>query len=116
MKVIIAGSRSYFNYSFIKEHCDIILKDIAVTEIVTGAYYGVDQLGEQYAADKGYKFTPFPADWRAFGGAAGPMRNRKMAEYGHMLIAFPAKNSPGTQDMINQAKNRNLIIKVVQLP
>jgi hypothetical protein len=43
------------------------------------------------------------ADWAANGRAAGPMRNRAMAQAGaRVLLAFPGGS--GTADMVRQAQ------------
>jgi len=89
MKLIIAGSRTFTNYKKLCEVCDQILQDQTDVEIVSGAYYkGADFLGEKYAAEKGFQLTKFPADWKRFGRAARPKRNKQMAIYAAALIAF----------------------------
>ena len=70
MKLIIAGSRTFNDYKKLCTECDNILQDQNNVEIVSGAYYkGADKLGEQYAKERGYKITKFPADWSKFGKA-----------------------------------------------
>ncbi|MBI9041827.1 DUF2493 domain-containing protein [Lutibacter sp.] len=82
MKIIIAGSRTFTDYKKLCEVCDNILQDQTGVEIVSGAdYKGADLHGEKYAAEKGFKLTKFPADWKRFGRAAGPKRNEQMANY-----------------------------------
>ena len=114
MKIIIAGSRNFTDYKKLSEICDNILQDQTDVEIVSGAYYkGADLLGEQYAAEKGFRLTKFPADWKSFGRAAGPKRNEQMAKYADALIAFWDGKSKGTKHMIEKAKKENLIVKII---
>mgnify|MGYP001144912671 FL=1 len=109
MKIIIAGGRNFTDYKKLCEVCDHILQDQTNVEIVSGAYYkGADKLGEQYTAEKGFRLTKFPADWKRFGRAAGPKRNEQMANYADALIAFWDGKSKGTKHMINLARSRNL--------
>ncbi len=109
MKLIIAGSRTFTNYKKLCEVCDHILQDQTDVEIVSGAYYkGADLLGEKYAAEKGIRLAKFPADWKRFGRAAGPKRNKEMANYADALIAFWDGKSKGTKHMIELAKCRGL--------
>ncbi|MDV7188458.1 DUF2493 domain-containing protein [Lutibacter sp. TH_r2] len=104
MKLIIAGSRTFNDYKKICAECDNILQDQTNIEIISGAYYrGADKLGEQYAKERGYKITQFPADWNKFGKAAGPKRNEQMANYADTLIAFWDGKSRGTKNMIELA-------------
>lgn len=113
MKLIIAGSRNFTNYQKLRKACDHFLQDQNNIEIVSGAYYrGADKLGEQYAKEKGYKLTQFPANWERFGKAAGPKRNQQMANYGDALIAFWDEKSKGTKNMIGLANQNNLKVRI----
>ena len=113
MKLIIAGSRTFTDYNKLKQICDQFLQDQSNIEIVSGAYYkGADKLGEKYAAEKGLRLTKFPADWKRFGRAAGPKRNKQMANYADALIAFWDGKSRGTENMIEISKIKNLIILI----
>jgi hypothetical protein len=116
MKIIIAGGRNFTDYKKLKECCDHFLQDQTNIEIVSGAYYkGADKLGEDYANERGYKLTKFPADWYKYGKAAGPKRNLQMANYADTLIAFWDGKSKGTKHMIDLAKSRGLEINVHQI-
>lgn len=112
MKVIIAGGRSFDDYQLLKRKCDEILAEINDIEIVSGAASGADRLGERYAKEKGYAVKQFPADWSKWGKAAGPKRNKQMAEYGDILIAFWDGESRGTKNMIDLANANNLKVEV----
>jgi len=79
---------------------------------VSGTARGADQLGERYAKERGYFIQRFPADWNAYGKAAGYIRNRKMAEYADALIAFWDGKSRGTLNMISLAKECGLQIRI----
>lgn len=114
MKVIIAGSRDFSDFSFLVSECDKILHpwDVYSTEIVSGTAKGADQLGEQYAVLRGFTVKKFPANWD-FGKQAGYLRNKEMAEYADMLIAFWNGESKGTKHMIDLAKEQGLSVKIV---
>ncbi len=116
MKLIIAGSRTFTDYKKLCAECDNILQDQTNIEIVSGAYYkGADKLGEQYAKERRYKLTKFPADWKRFGRAAGPKRNEQMANYADTLIAFWDGNSKGTKHMIQIAESKGLNTFIYQI-
>jgi len=109
MKLIIAGGRTFTNYNKLCQECDQFLQDQTNIEIVSGAYYkGADKLGEQYAKERGYKITQFPANWNKYGKSAGPKRNQQMANYADALIAFWDGKSKGTKNMIDLAKSSHL--------
>jgi hypothetical protein len=114
MKVIIAGSRNFTDYQKLKKECDQFLQDQKNIEIVSGDHFkGADKLGIQYANEKGYNLIKFPAEWNKFGKAAGPIRNKEMAIFADVLIAFWDGKSRGTQNMIRLANPKGLRIKVV---
>ena len=108
MKVIIAGCRDFNNYNLLKSTCDNILKNQEKIEIVSGTARGADQLGEQYAQEKGLEIKKFPADWETYGKRAGFLRNAQMAMYADALIAFWDGQSKGTMNMIELAKKHGL--------
>ena len=102
-RVIVAGSRDAgFSDCFYAFATFAPVLDCA-TEIVSGACrYGADYFGERWARNKGVTVTLFPADWNAHGRAAGPIRNRKMAEYADVLVAVWDGKSAGTKNMIDE--------------
>ena len=113
MKAIVAGGRDFKDKERLYLEIDVIANNIPITEIVCGCAKGADSLGEEYANDRGIPIKKFPADWDKHGKAAGPIRNGEMAEYGDMLIAFWDGKSRGTANMIEQARNKGLLIKVI---
>ena len=115
-KVIIAGTRSFADYSLLCSSCDRFLSRKGQTHdiiIVSGTARGADRLGEQYAKERGYQVQPFSADWEKNGRAAGYMRNADMANYSDALIAFWDGKSRGTAHMINTAKKKRLPVRIV---
>jgi hypothetical protein len=113
MKVIIAGSRTFTDYSLLVSKCDEILKDYTDITIVSGNARGTDKLGEKYGYSKDYNVKIFPANWQLYGKSAGMIRNKEMADYGNMLIAFWDGVSNGTRNMINLAKTKGLITHII---
>lgn len=89
--------------------------DWPITEIISGGAKGADQLGIRFAREYDYKCVTFMAAWSLYGKAAGPMRNKKMAQYADALIAFWNKHSPGTFNMIKEAGKLGLLIKIVEV-
>lgn len=110
MKTIIAGGRDYRlsddDYAFLES-------EVAnITEVVCGGAHGADEYGRQWARINGIPVKMFPADWKSHGRAAGPIRNRQMAEYADRLIAFWDGKSRGTKSMIDEATKRGLQVDV----
>jgi len=115
-KIIIAGGRDYpvEGYEELENTVELLLYlydgDI---EIVSGnCNKGVDVMGEAFAKAHDIPLKLFPADWGQFGHAAGPVRNRAMAEYSDVLIAFWDGESKGTRGMIHDAMDLGLDVHV----
>ncbi len=106
MKVIIAGSRTISD----RESVEAAIKasGFEITEVVCGMARGVDTEGFNWAKDNNIPVKEFHADWEKYGRAAGPIRNKQMAEYADALIAIMAPNSKGTKNMIETAIKRGL--------
>lgn len=115
-RVIIEGCRDFNDYELLKEKCDYFLQDEKKEDVVIISDHasGADALGERYAQERGFQLETFPADWKAHGRAAGPIRNARMASAANALIAFWDGKSRGTKNMIETAKNHNLKVVVVR--
>lgn len=123
MKVIVSGCRHFEDDKYrqvVYSELDRIHTFDTITEIVSGKCpTGPDTFGEDWAADNDIHVEPFEAKWIVDGkyhASAGPVRNRKMAEYGDMLIALWDKKSRGTHSMIKEARRKNLAIMVYTFP
>lgn len=104
MKTIIAGGRHYI--LSIEDYK--LLDSLPITEVISGTAPGADQGGEVWAESKHIKITKFPADWNTHGRAAGPIRNKQMAEYADAVVLFPGGR--GTKSMLKEAKKAKLKI------
>lgn len=105
MKLIIAGSRT------LSPSCEGIIEYLydtgavsnetweGLAEVVSGGAQGVDTSAERFASWSRKKFVLFPADWNTHGKAAGPMRNRQMAEYADALLLIWDGRSGGSRNM-----------------
>lgn len=112
-KVIIAGGRDFNDYPLLKATMDNLLCNITdEIIIVCGKARGADTLGEQYAKEKGYAVTYYPADWKQYGKRAGYLRNEQMAQNADALAAFWNGESRGTKHMIDLAKRYGLKVRV----
>lgn len=115
MRLIIAGSRGFHELRELQAAVRWARKDWSwpeIDEVVSGGAAGVDRLGELYAEEEGIPVKLFPADWGKHGKAAGPIRNREMAEYADALVAVWDGSSRGTKNMIDEATKRGLKVYV----
>jgi hypothetical protein len=104
MKVIIAGSRNVSDYSLVVQAVERCGYNI--TEVVSGCAVGIDRLGEQWARANNIPIKEMPADWNRNGKAAGPIRNRDMAEYADAAIVVWDGKSPGSRNMVENMIRR----------
>ena len=114
LTVVISGSRP-----LPRDWDDYVTKQVRSwvncgAEIVVGdCPTGVDELVRRRFMD----IKVFKADWSLHGKAAGPLRNTAMLDYAvAILLAFPRKDSKGTKDCINQAKQLGMEVYEVTLP
>ena len=105
MITIIAGSRNFTNKRLMYEKMEKYKHQI--TAVCCGGARGADALGRQWALDNGIKILDCPADWDAYGNAAGPIRNHEMATAADFLVAFWDGKSHGTKNMIETMKRMN---------
>lgn len=109
LKLIIAGSRNITDAKAVRRRIHDLLSvfDLQPSEIVSGTAVGPDKIGETYADIYSMPIKRMPADWNTHGKAAGPIRNRKMAEYADMAIVFWDGESRGSLNMINEMSRVN---------
>lgn len=114
-RVVIAGCRNYFDYAQAKKYIDLCLKNIRkqfTIIIISGGCRGAGMIGLRYATENNMTFEVYNADWIHFGKAAGPLRNRHMAEVCDYVICFWDGKSKGTFSMIQEAKKLNKPLRI----
>ena len=116
-RVIIAGTRTFTDYTLLQRECNHLLSEKQRTHnivVVSGTARGADTLGERYARERGFQLRRFPADWDKYGKKAGMLRNYRMADNADALIAFWDGTSRGTANMIDIARKKNLPVRVIR--
>lgn len=120
-KLIVAGSRGFSasNYDLLwieimnRYANKVVYKEI---EIVSGGCYGADLLGEQFAKEFKLNVQRFPAEFDKYGKAAGPIRNKQMAEYADAAIVFWDAESRGSLNMIQLMRKMGKKVVVIIYP
>lgn len=116
MRVIIAGSRNFNNYSLVQKAIDE--SEMEITTVISGNARGVDLLGERWANENNIPLEIYPADWKPahLNGktdrSAGYKRNALMAEHADGLVAIWDGESKGTRHMIDIAVKNKLRVFV----
>lgn len=102
-RLIVAGSREFFNYDDVAKVIDKMIVNKKQTHnivIVSGGAQGPDTLGRAYAIRNGYRVELYKADWDGIGKSAGYRRNEQMRDASDALLAFWDGKSKGTRHMI----------------
>lgn len=116
-RIIVAGSRSFDNYSYLRSKLDEIIAGISDgVEIVSGNARGADSLGERYASEHNLPVALFPADWSVFGKPAGIIRNQiminRVSKGKALVVVFWDGESRGALDMIRRARSAGIDTRV----
>ena len=86
-----------------------------IFRVIHGGAKGADSAAGEWAKSEGAKVTVYPADWKAHGKAAGPIRNRQMLDDGKPDVVVALPGGRGTADMIQQAEDRGIPVVDVEV-
>lgn len=117
IRLIIAGSRSFNDYTLLEREALSYIGDEKNVTIISGLAKGADTLACDFAAKHGFPLEGFAAQWRKNGyydRSAGIKRNKLMAKNATHLLAFWDYESKGTQHMIDFAIDEGLKVKVIK--
>lgn len=115
MRVLICGGRDYDDYMhFAATMTGIEIERRRIEVVIHGGARGADWCAHLFAncAPKRTEIV-FPADWKAHGRAAGPIRNQRMLDEGgpELVVAFPG--GKGTADMVRRARKAGVLVVTV---
>jgi len=113
MNILIAGSRNFNDYNFLKEEVNnILINKYDNITIISGCAKGVDKFGEKFAAEYNINVLKFPAQWDLHGKKAGYLRNEEMVNFlnkeNDFAIFFWDGESKGTTHTINLCKKKGI--------
>ena len=119
MKLIIAGGRNLTNREVWLTVCAACVRlgfhgpqlgpnpDGTIKEVLSRGAPGVDRFGEDWATVQHIPYVQFKADQTNYGKAAGPMRNKNMAEYADALLLIWDGKSKGSLNMKTEMQKLN---------
>lgn len=115
MRVMVCGDRNWTDRQTILNRLAKLPKD---TIIIEGGARGADILALSCAKELGLDVAHYPAKWRLYGKAAGPIRNELMLEEGNpdLVIAFhnDLPSSKGTSNMVGLANRAGVSVVIVK--
>lgn len=115
-RVLVCGGRDYGDAARVFSVLDEFHGGSRITAVVTGAAPGADTLAERWARERRIPVERYPADWKAHGRAAGPIRNARMLDEARpdAVVAFPGGR--GTADMVSRATKADVPVVVIGAP
>lgn len=116
MCILVTGGRYFADERLLRDTLDTLHTFNGVTELIHGHCSGADTLADKWATELDtIHIVRCPADWKRYGRAAGPIRNREMLELRpDLVIAFPG--GKGTADMVRQSRLAGIEVQTVQYP
>lgn len=129
MIAIFCGSREWTDKAAVRSVMERFRRSpYQLDMVIHGAQRGADILSGEVADELGIGVVPVPAEWTAYGGAAGPMRNDRMLAmllkgartYNQPVhcVAFhhDSKLGVGTRDMVRKCLKERVRCSVYVKP
>lgn len=112
-RVIVAGSRGFYDYDLMSRELDRLFKESKElagrdVKIISGMADGADSLAIRYADERKLTKILFPANWKRYSRVAGFLRNEDMLSVATHLVVFWNGKSSGTHHMIEIAKAKGI--------
>ena len=105
MRICVCGGRDYSDADVVNAALDVVCTEGMI--LINGGATGADTLATDWARSRGVTHMEYPANWKKYGKAAGPIRNNMMIDSGiDLLVAFPGGR--GTEDMVRKCKAKGI--------
>lgn len=114
MNVLVCGGRAFEDRDKVVSVLDEIHASTPIKCVIHGGAKGADALADYWATlHAPMRIVMVPADWSAYGRAAGPLRNARMLEWNpDLVIAFPGGR--GTEDMVRKAEASGVPVRRIK--
>lgn len=123
-RILVTGSRDWADswalHTTLRDYlvglaqwdCEYDMPKWPLTIIHGDCKTGLDFIASEWCINSLVRYEPHPvtrADWDAWGGAAGPMRNQRMVGLGaDVCLAFPLGKSNGTRGTMRMASKAGI--------
>jgi 5S rRNA maturation endonuclease (ribonuclease M5) len=107
----IVGSRDFNDYNLLKTIVTPKIKNIST--IVSGGARGADTLARNFATEYNLPMVEILPEWNKYGKRAAILRNEDIINNADSVVAFHLKNSPGTANSIQIAKQMGKPIEII---
>lgn len=102
-RILVTGGRDYADQAMLFGALDMQAEQARIYRIIQGGASGADQLARFWCHSRMVQYENYPADWKAHGKAAGPIRNQQMIDEGKPTMVFAFPGGRDTADMIRRA-------------
>lgn len=101
MRTIIVGGRAYRLTKDDWIWLEVFETVIPISKVLSRGELGVDTDVAEWARARTLPVEIFSAEWKRYGGKAGPMRNQRMVDKAKAVIAFPGDR--WVEDIVQRA-------------
>lgn len=110
MKLIVCGGRAFNDYMMTDWVLNAIHRRYVVSKIASGGAAGADTIAERWAFANNVEHKKYPADWKRFGKAAGPIRNQTMLLDFRPDAVVAFAGGKGTAGMVKLAQDAGVYV------
>ena len=113
-KLLVTGSRTIMYGKLIFSILDLIKAKHGFDEIIVGDARGVDMVTLNWCLSQSPSmyYKVYKADWKKYGKAAGPIRNKEMVKDCDFGIGIWDGKSRGTKHCIGELKKAGKLVEV----
>lgn len=106
MRILVTGSREWTDADLVRQVLSLAPQPYSQHTLVHGdCPRGLDRMAAVIASELGFQVEAWPADWKAHGRAAGPLRNQAMVDSSpDRVFGFMCRGSFGTFDCLKRAQ------------
>ena len=117
--ILVTGARDWQDEQLVKNALDQFKNKKVI--LIHGNCAGLDKIAEKVGIELGFEIESHPADWKKYGKAAGPIRNKEMIQSlnnykNKYMFAFhdAIDLSRGTKDCVKQAEKMNIFAQIIK--
>jgi hypothetical protein len=114
LRILVYGDRDWIAYGPVLRALEDIPHDI-IEVVIDGVARGADTLGNMAAKELSLPRRRFPANWKLYGRAAGPVRNQQMLSEGQPNLGLcfhrDLSLSSGSADMTRRLLKAGIEIR-----
>lgn len=118
MRLLVCGGRYYSYPERLNQYLDHFALSHDIECVIEGEATGADTMAREWAEERGIPVEKYPANWKKYGRAAGPLRNKQMVkegkpDYGIAFYDRAKEESRGTRNMVGQLKEAGIPVEEI---